>query len=866
MPLLQRTLLIFLLSAATLSGNDSAPEGEPALRASLRRGRALLVASRQDPASVELAHAYARAHSLPARNLLFLPFKGAVTLSPRLVQEALLDPINQRWRELFPGAECVVLVRGVPYRTGARSVASVVMFGGMHSPPIPHPWYGRSIRFDPGVPLGGQLLRPAGLFTAFTVNDALELLERSAVDLSGKRNDGVFYFCEGAGPRGVRNRSIGKAIQAVREAGGIGRWIDKPNLTAQKRVYAQFTGIAKLDLRGADYKPGAILDNLTSFGGKLLERSGQTSLLSCFQFGVCGGYGTVSEPTNTLTRWADLHVAADYVSGLPLYECYLRRVMDLSLGVVAGDPLMAPFADSATVEVRLKGRDAETPTIEVIADAEDVGGLTEMQVWLDDVSLPTWHARPVLPAGTDCRFGMSLGDRNLVDAGFVLEERRPLPDVLRRFVSADGKGLRILPVGRRADKLLIQTAGVPEANQAFRAEFTLHGEGVDAHATTELTARSSILSAFVIDFEARPPEPGDRLLLRYGGRTLNQVATAGEGVVEFASRLRDGLVASPPFNDPEKWQVEMQTHPETGRTMLLLVTHTPLPDLRGRSLRLHVTRSADSRFLTPGKTDIKPRPISRPARPEGILAPVLTTARLEARLPVPPLLLFPGPHRLVCRTRLADGSVHETHQRFRVDPAPGTCEAILPDSTLDLGGLLRCGLRGPRLPAAEIENLVARLYVNGLLAGSFPPDGDTAVAVECSLPLFGPGENRLQVEWIQLEDLARTDSGQPVPVARSPEYSLFVRRPVAATTQLRTARVQSGKNKITVSGPYLREGMSLRIDDETVPLHRSIAFGLDFTASFEDLWPGEHQVHIAGDATTEKAGAIQTRLRVTVDR
>ena len=80
------------------------------------------------------------------------------------------------------------------------------------------------------------------------------------------------------------------------------RVLQADRLSGADDVIALFTGLARVEgLKGNRYRPGAVADHLTSFGGELTAGStsgGQMSALRWLEAGATGSYGTVVEPCN----------------------------------------------------------------------------------------------------------------------------------------------------------------------------------------------------------------------------------------------------------------------------------------------------------------------------------------------------------------------------------------------------------------------------------------------------------------------------------------------------------------------------------------------------------------------------------------
>ncbi len=90
--------------------------------------------------------------------------------------------------------------------------------------------------------------------------------------------------------------------------------------------------------------PGAVADNLTSYGGRLDDSKGQTSILSFISAGATGSFGTVSEPCAFAEKFPDPATMIDkYSHGQTLLEAYWKSVSQTFQGLFIGDPLANPY-------------------------------------------------------------------------------------------------------------------------------------------------------------------------------------------------------------------------------------------------------------------------------------------------------------------------------------------------------------------------------------------------------------------------------------------------------------------------------------------------------------------------------------------
>ncbi len=121
--------------------------------------------------------------------------------------------------------------------------------------------------------------------------------------------------------------------------------IESNVLKNRSDVMFYFTGLAKVEkLETLKFRPGAIADHLTSFGGVLTTGSGQMSSLDWLDAGATGSYGTVEEPCNFPQKFPYIPVLMKaYLNGETLLESYWQSVFWPGQGIFIGEPLARPF-------------------------------------------------------------------------------------------------------------------------------------------------------------------------------------------------------------------------------------------------------------------------------------------------------------------------------------------------------------------------------------------------------------------------------------------------------------------------------------------------------------------------------------------
>ena len=253
----------------------------------------------------------------------------------------------------------------------------------------------------------------------FDHGDARDVVDRS-VDADGSFPEADFLCMHGAdGARGVRDAECEHALRMIEAAGGNTEWVDTfDGELSGREVIAYWTGAANLRgaIDGVTYAPGAVADNLTSFGavprnffcdetGELCpENESQTSMARFIRAGASATQGTVAEPLNAFFPNAGFLIL--YERGYTLGEAWLYNLRFLRwVNTTIGDPLMAPFAERPLVTVP-----DEVPANEPLSPgATHPDGVARLAVWVDGVKVFD-DADPGLPGLVPEAWGAVEGD------------------------------------------------------------------------------------------------------------------------------------------------------------------------------------------------------------------------------------------------------------------------------------------------------------------------------------------------------------------------------------------------------------------------------------------------------------------------
>lgn len=179
-----------------------------------------------------------------------------------------------------------------------------------------------------------------------TVAEVIASLDR-AVEAEASPPDGTFYFMRNTSPRSTpRHNGYSWAIGELQKLGAKARL--KPGVvpTGAKDLLGLTTGDRFVKMRESNIRvlPGAITDNLTSYGGILSDKAHQTPLTDQIRDGATGSCGTVEEPTARQGKFPLPSLQVHYRRGCSLAEAFYQSVASPYQLLIVGDPLCQPWA------------------------------------------------------------------------------------------------------------------------------------------------------------------------------------------------------------------------------------------------------------------------------------------------------------------------------------------------------------------------------------------------------------------------------------------------------------------------------------------------------------------------------------------
>jgi uncharacterized protein (TIGR03790 family) len=413
-----------------------------------------------DPGSVGVAEAYATARSLPAGHLCGLPGidPAASQIDFDTFRTTVLEPF-EACRDALPDPDeitVLVTVRGLPLVVtlpeyvvgleaalqvgrGTQSGTEIAGIGqltgtGFSQASIPNPAYVDGFCSTDLVltnPYQDWYTSMCGLQSADELPDAFDRgapWTSGAVDLTGElyivtRLDGFDYAdaeglvdqaraAEGTLPvapilcmesadlaRAARDPECELTVRRLTEAGVPATWVSPHDpLLAGVEVSAYFTGADNLRdaIDGVTFVPGAVVDNLTSYGAVpqnfVCDAAGvvcpasesQTSIARFVRAGATAVHGTVAEPLNNV--FPNAGALALYSSGYTVGESFLYTQRFLYWqNVLLGDPLVAAFAERPEVTVGPEVGAGGT----LVVTATHPAGIGELALFVDGARVAT---------------------------------------------------------------------------------------------------------------------------------------------------------------------------------------------------------------------------------------------------------------------------------------------------------------------------------------------------------------------------------------------------------------------------------------------------------------------------------------------
>ncbi len=202
-------------------------------------------------------------------------------------------------------------------------------------------------------------LRPSMLLAATTLDAARALIDRGvAADATRPAGDGWLVRTTDA-DRSARWTDF-SALPAAWNGALALNYVDNSagaasanSLSGKTNVLFYLTGLPTVaNLSSIQFRPGALVDTLTSAGGVLPSGAGQMPITAWLTAGATASYGTVEEPCNHPQKFSRASVLIDqYWRGATAIEAYWKAVQWPGQGLFVGEPLAQPFRDTPSFAI-----------------------------------------------------------------------------------------------------------------------------------------------------------------------------------------------------------------------------------------------------------------------------------------------------------------------------------------------------------------------------------------------------------------------------------------------------------------------------------------------------------------------------------
>ncbi|WP_205881046.1 TIGR03790 family protein [Limisphaera ngatamarikiensis] len=330
-----------------------------------------VVVNADSPASLALGNYYRELRGVPAAQVFRIRWGGGpVEWSRAEFESRLLVPFAQ-WLEssgLTSQVDYVVLSMDIPYRVVdfgtngpvRNSTTSVLFYGWRDDANAPgnlprscslpsaalHSYAGSEMPFRNVTGRSAWSNWLATMITASNLPAARAIVDRGVLSDETWPTQAVYLLKSTDTARNVRHWAFDDVILEQRVLGRM--TMIRTNANSPSGLGLQLgsqSGSYGFSLPSDLFVPGAMADNLTSYGGWLFEdAAGMTRVPDYIAAGATASYGTVVEPCNWTEKFPAPRNYFYQARGFSIAECYYQSVEAPYQGVLVGEPLAAPFA------------------------------------------------------------------------------------------------------------------------------------------------------------------------------------------------------------------------------------------------------------------------------------------------------------------------------------------------------------------------------------------------------------------------------------------------------------------------------------------------------------------------------------------
>jgi uncharacterized protein (TIGR03790 family) len=319
-----------------------------------------IVVNTDDPLSAEIAAAYAAAHGVPAENVVSFSLGTYTDLTEEyfaVVQEQLNAQLPEQ-------VQALLLTFNAPYRVSCMGAAAAFGLGFdarycQDGPPCRTTAPSAYFEQETATPWQDLGVRPTMMLSAPTLADAQAIIDRGVASIDTFPGGDVWLYRTTDGARSTRYGDFERTANRFDPIDGlVVTYVDASAdasvelLAGAQDVLGYQTGLTTVgSLDTLAFRPGALADHLTSFGGVLDGSAGQMPITDWLSAGATASYGTAIEPCNYEEKFPKASVLwSSYFRGASAVEAYWRSVEWPGEGNFVGDPLARPFGTRVSWE------------------------------------------------------------------------------------------------------------------------------------------------------------------------------------------------------------------------------------------------------------------------------------------------------------------------------------------------------------------------------------------------------------------------------------------------------------------------------------------------------------------------------------
>jgi uncharacterized protein (TIGR03790 family) len=325
----------------------------------------VVIVNQNSTNSVQLGNYYCEQRQVPPQNLLRTSWAGGnVQWTKTDFETVILNPLLAMLaaRQLTNQIDYVVLSMDFPYlvsdASGINGTTSELFYGfktdGGDSCSLPtaskNAYAGSEGIFRSTPPTSANSNSfLVTMITSSNLAQAKLVVDRGVASDFSFPTQTVYLAKSSDFFRNIRYATFDNAIFNTRLRGNYSMQrtnLYSPDLPGPSLGYEN--GVQKVTVPPNLFVPGAMADELTSYGGRIYDVSDHTTALEFLNAGASGSYGTVVEPCAYLEKFPSPQNYFYQARGFSLAECYYQSLTNPFQGIVIGEPLAAPFAQPAS--------------------------------------------------------------------------------------------------------------------------------------------------------------------------------------------------------------------------------------------------------------------------------------------------------------------------------------------------------------------------------------------------------------------------------------------------------------------------------------------------------------------------------------